>query len=206
VSEAIQEAIRAHPLAAPFIVFLLAWLEYVFPPVPGDSTMLFGCFLAGAGLLPPVTVSAAALLGSVLGAITAYGAGRRLGRSYFFLRTAWARQELERLERGFTRYGARLLAINRFLPGVRGFFLYAAGIGRLGWRPVLVYSTLSNVLWVALIVWAGNSLGESWEQVSVMFRRYVWGIAIVMTIYVGWTVVRMRRRRRLEAAGGRTTS
>ena len=204
MSEAIQEAIRAHPLAAPFIVFLLAWLEYVFPPVPGDSTMLFGCFLAGAGLLPPAQMSAAALAGSVLGVLTAYAAGRRLGRSYFFLRSSWARQELERLERGFSRYGARLLAINRFLPGLRGFFLYAAGIGRLGWRPVLVYSTVSNVLWVALIVWAGRSLGESWEQVSVLFGRYVWGIAALTTIYVVVTVARMRRRRRLLAAGGGT--
>ena len=84
---------------------------------------------------------------------------------------------------------------NRFLPGVRGFFLYAAGIGRLGIRPTLVYSTVSNVLWVALLAWGGTSLGTTWDQVRVVFRRYVWGIAAFLTIYVILAVLRARRRR-----------
>lgn len=199
MSEAIQEAIRAHPLAAPLIVLLLAWLEYVFPPVPGDSTMLFGCFLARLGLLPLEPVAAAALAGSILGALTAYGAGRRLGRSYFFLRSGWARHELERLERGFARFGPPLLAVNRFLPGIRAFFLYAAGIGRLPARPVLIYSTISNVLWVALIVAVGTRLGDSWDEVRHLFREYVWIIAALMTVYVVVTIVRLRRRRRTSS-------
>ena len=200
MSEAIQGLLVAHPLVAPLIVLLLAWLEYVFPPVPGDSTMLFACFLAGTGVTPMAPVAGAALAGSVLGALTAYAAGRRLGRSYFFLRSAWARHELERLERGFARYGERLLAVNRFLPGVRAFFLYAAGIGRLRPRAVLIYSTISNVLWVALIAWAGTSLGGSWDEVEHVFRRYLWGVAIVATLYVALTIAKLRRRRRLAAA------
>ena len=195
MSEAIQNTVQAYPWAGLGLVLLLAWLEYVFPPVPGDSTMLFACFLAGTGALPLPAVVSVCLLGSVAGALSAYTFGARLGRSYFFLRSEWARHELERVEVGFRKYGARLLAINRFLPGVRGLFLYAAGIGRLGWRPVLVYSTLSNLCWVALIAWAGTALGTSWAEVQVHFRRYVWGIAIGMTIYVVVTIVRARRRR-----------
>ncbi len=196
MSEAIQNAVQAYPWAGLGLVVLLAWLEYVFPPVPGDSTMLFACFFAGTGALPLSAVVAACLAGSVAGAATAYAFGARLGRSYFFLRSEWAREELARLERGYARWGAPLVAVNRFLPGVRGVFLYGAGIGRLGWRRVLFYSTLSNVLWVALIAWAGSSLGNSWAEVQVHFRRYVWGIAIFLTIYVVITVARARRRRR----------
>ena len=195
MSEAIQNTVQAYPWAGLGLVLLLAWLEYVFPPVPGDSTMLFACFLAGTGALPLPAVVSVCLLGSVAGALSAYTFGARLGRSYFFLRSEWARHELERVEVGFRKYGARLLAINRFLPGVRGLFLYAAGIGRLGWRPVLIYSTLSNLCWVALIAWAGTALGTSWAEVQIHFRRYVWGIAIGMTIYVVVTIVRARRRR-----------
>ena len=157
--------------------------------------MLFSCFLAGTGVLPFPAVLLACLIGSVAGAATAYLFGVRLGRSYFFLRTEWARVELGRLERGFARYGARLLAVNRFLPGVRGVFLYAAGIGRLGWRPVLVFSTLSNVLWVALIAWAGSALGSTWDEVQVVFRRYVWAIGIGLFLYLVVTLVQARRRR-----------
>ena len=197
MGEAIQHAMAAHAWEALVIVFLLAWLEYVFPPVPGDSTMLFGFFLAGSGALSFPAVFLAALSGSVLGALTAYRLGARLGRTYFFLRSAWAREELDRVERWFGRFGPRLLAVNRFIPGVRGFFLYAAGIGRMEARGVVIYSSLSNVLWVAVLAWGGTGLGSTWEEVRVVFRRYVWGIAVFLGLYLGLSIARSRRRRRV---------
>jgi membrane protein DedA with SNARE-associated domain len=198
VIDAIHQALILHPWAGLALVALLAWLEYVFPPAPGDSVMLLACFLAGAGVLPRAATFATCLVGSVAGALTAYALGARLGRSYFFLRSAWARHELDRLERGLARYGARLLLVNRFFPGIRGVFLYGAGIGRLPMREVLAYSTLSNLLWVMLLTWAGTSLGSSWEDVRVVFRRYVWTIGVVLAVYVVVTIVRARRRRRLS--------
>jgi membrane protein DedA with SNARE-associated domain len=196
MGEAIQHAMTAHAWEALLLIFLLAWLEYVFPPVPGDSTILFGFFLAGTGTLSFTGVALVALSGSVLGALTAYVVGRRLGRSYFFLKSEWAREELDRVERWFGRFGPRLLAANRFIPGVRGFFLYAAGIGRMEARGVVIYSSLSNALWVALLAWGGTGLGSTWEDVRVVFRRYVWGIAVFLGLYVGFAIVRARRRRR----------
>jgi membrane protein DedA with SNARE-associated domain len=195
--EAIQHAMAAHAWEALLLVFLLAWLEYVFPPVPGDSTMLFGFFLAGSGALSFPAVVLAALSGSVLGALTAYRLGARLGRTYFFLKSAWARDELAKVERWFGRFGPRLLAVNRFLPGVRGFFLYAAGIGRMEARGVVIYSSLSNALWVAVLAWGGTGLGSSWEEVRLVFRRYVWGIAVFLGLYLGVSIARSRRRRRV---------
>ncbi len=195
MSEAIQNAIAAHASSGLFLVVLLAWLEYVFPPSPGDSTMLFAFFLAGRGSMSLPAVAVAALSGSVLGAMTAYAIGARLGRSYFFLRSGWAREELARIERWYARHGARFLLINRFLPGVRGFFLYAAGITRLQAGAVLIHSTASNILWILLLAWGGTSLGSTWEEVRLVFRRYVWGIALFMAIYVVLAVVRSRRRR-----------
>lgn len=194
MTDAIHQALLAHPFAGLLLVALLAWLEYVFPPVPGDSTMLLACFLAGAGLLPMTATILACLAGSILGAMTAYAIGARAGRSYFLLRSAWARRELERLDRGLQRYGTRLLAVNRFLPGIRGLFLYGAGIGRQPIRLVLAYSTLSNVLWVGLIAWAGAALGSSWEDVQAVFRRYVIAIGCGLVIYVAWSIVSARRR------------
>jgi membrane protein DedA with SNARE-associated domain len=200
VLDAIHQTLLAHPWAGLLLVAALAWLEYVFPPSPGDSAMLLACFLAGAGSLPKGGTFAACFLGSVAGALTAYALGARLGRSYFFLRSEWAKGELQRFERGLERFGPRLLLVNRFLPGVRGVFLYGAGIGRLPLRPVLVYSSLGNLLWIALIGWAGTSLGDSWDEVQGIFRRYVWGIGIVLGIYVTIGFVRARRRARLRAS------
>lgn len=195
MSEAIQGAIAAHALPGLLLVAVLAWLEYIFPPAPGDSTMLFAFFLAGRGALPFAAVVTVTLAGSVLGAMTAYAIGTRAGRGYFLLRSQWARSELLRIEGWFGRAGTWLLLVNRFLPGVRGFFLYAAGISRQGVRRTLIYSTAGNVLWVALLAWAGTSLGSTWEEVRVVFRRYVWGIGVVLAIYLILAVVRARRQR-----------
>jgi membrane protein DedA with SNARE-associated domain len=79
-------------------------------------------------------------------------------------------------------------------------FLYGAGIGRLPWKPVLIYSSIGNALWVGLIAWAGTSFGNSWDEVQGVFRRYVWGIGIVVAVYVVWGFVRARRRARLRTS------
>jgi membrane protein DedA with SNARE-associated domain len=162
--------------------------------------MLLACFLAGAGALPKIPTYGACLLGSVLGAFTAYAAGLRLGRSYFFLRSEWAAGELRKFERGLERFGAPLLALNRFLPGVRAVFLYGAGIGRVPLRQVAIYSTLSNCLWVALLAWGGTRLGSSWEDVQRVFSRYALGISAVLAVYFVIGYARARRRARAARA------
>lgn len=201
----IQAILLGHPWAGLLVVVLMAFLEYIVPPVPGDSTMLLACFLGATGACPFGGAVAACFAGSVAGAAAAYAIGARLGRSYFFLRSEWAQGELQRLERGYRRYGARLLAVNRFLPGIRAVFLYGAGVGRLGWRPVMIYSTVSNALWVGLIAWAGRRLGSTWGQVSAMFSRYVLAIAVLTAAYAIASILRMRRARR-EARGSPSSS
>ena len=200
--EAVRHTLVLHPWSGLLVVALMAWLEYVFPPVPGDSTMLLACCLAGTGALPRVPTVAACLGGSILGAMTAYLAGRRLGHAYFFLRSEWAKGELAKFERGIRKFGARALAVNRFLPGVRSVFLYGAGIGRLPLRPVLVYSTLSNVLWVGLMAWVGARLGTSWDEVQRVFRRYALVAGALFALYVAFTMAAGWRRRRARAADG----
>jgi len=61
----------------------------------------------------------------------------------------------------------------------------------------VIYSSLSNVLWVAVLAWGGTGLGSSWEEVRVVFRRYVWGIAVFLAVYLGLSIARSRRRRRV---------
>ncbi len=192
----VQAILVGHPWAGLLLVFTMALLEYVIPPVPGDSTMLLACFLGATGTLPFGAAVAACFLGSVAGAAAAYAIGARLGRSYFFLRGAWAERELQRLERGYRKYGARLLVVNRFLPGIRAVFLYGAGVGGLGWRPVMIYSTVSNALWVGLIAWGGRRLGSTWSQVEAVFRRYVLAIAVLAIGYAVASILRGRRGRR----------
>ena len=116
-------------IALPILVFAASFLEYVFPPFWGDMLVLLGFFVSGRSEDGPMLVFLAALAGSTLGAATAFSLGRRFGvglvrRMTFRRRRRGTREKVRRL---FLRFGEKILIINRFVPVVRGFFLYCAG-------------------------------------------------------------------------------
>lgn len=179
------------------ILFAAGMFEYLFPPVPGDSAMLFGFFLVGRGDLPLWLAFSAAFAGSTLGAVLAYRVGYRLGRRYFFLRSrGGAGSVRQRLEGWFSRYGARIVAVNRFLPGVRAFFLFLAGMKRLPFLPVVVYATISNLGFLLMFAFLGTRIGEAWEDVQDGFRAgfLVFGTLLLASL-VTWALMMIRLRR-----------
>ncbi len=179
------------------LVALAAVMEYLFPPFPGDTCMLLGFFLAGHGDLPFPGVFAAALLGSVAGAEAAYRLGARMGKSYFFLRRSrLTSSALPALERYLGRFGTGLLLVNRFLPVLRGFILYAAGMGRMPRKSTFLCASASNLVWILLIAWVGHRFGTSWDRLQEIFRNYTGVIGVVLLAYVVFTLLKYRFGRR----------
>ena len=85
--------------------------------------------------------------------------------------------------------------MNRFLPVLRGFFLYAAGMGRMSRARTFLWANLSNLAWILLIAWVGRRFGSSWEHLQEVFRAYTGVIGVVLLAYVAATLVRSRLRR-----------
>jgi membrane protein DedA with SNARE-associated domain len=187
------------PAAGLAAIAVAAALEYLFPPVPGDTVILLGFFLAGRGQLPWAGVAAAALLGGLVGVEAAYRIGSRLGKSYFFLRRSRiAAAKLPRLERYLTRYGGRLLLVNRFLPVLRGLFLYAAGTARLPWASTFLCANASNLAWVLLLAWVGHRFGASWERLEGVFKAYSAILGVLFLGYLVFTIWRYSLRARMK--------
>lgn len=171
--------------------------EYLLPPLPGDTLMLFGFFLAGRGELPLYGVFLAALFGSMLGAEIAYTLGEKLGHSYFFIRRSRvASSALPALEKYFQRFGVGMILINRFLPVLRGFFMLAAGMGKMNRGATFVCATLSNLAWILLIAWVGHRFGTSWERLQGVFRTYAAVLGVLFLGYAAFTFIRYRSRRK----------
>jgi len=171
--------------------------EYLFPPLPGDTLMLFGFFLAGRGDLPLPGVFLAALAGSMLGAEIAYTLGDKLGHSYFFIRRSRvAASALPTLERYFERFGVGMILVNRFLPVLRGFFMLAAGMGKMHRGATFVCATISNLAWILLIAWIGHRFGTSWERLQGIFRTYAAVLGVIFLAYAAFTIIRYRLRRK----------
>ncbi|MBZ0114038.1 MAG: DedA family protein [Thermoanaerobaculia bacterium] len=160
------------PIALPTFILVSAVLEYVVPPFWGDTLILLSFFLCGQGMASAPVIFGAALIGSILGAMTAFLLGKRYGLS--ILRRVTKRRgggHGQKMQRMLERFGERALTANRFLPVVRGFSLYAAGMLRLRFWRVLFYSTLSNLGWVALLMTIGLLGAGTFEQLQSNFQH-----------------------------------
>jgi membrane-associated protein len=200
--DAVLEWLRTSGGPAVYAVLALASaLEYVFPPFPGDTVVLFGVFLAvTAGLSPPL-VYLALTAGSIAGAMVAWRVGLAIGRDPErpprFLRSRAARAALAEVQARFRRHGAIYLVLNRFLPALRALFFVGAGVAGLrAWR-VALWGGLSAASWNALLFGAGWALGAQWPRLEALARRYTEAALVVAgVILVGFGVLVVRRLRR----------
>ncbi|MFC1477067.1 DedA family protein [candidate division KSB1 bacterium] len=172
----------------PFFVyvglFIGAFLENIFPPVPGDTIVVFGAYLVGLGTLNFFIAFLSTTAGSVLGFMTCFYVGRLIdrkivksGRSRFITPGQYLT-----VEKWFDRYGYGIIAVNRFLSGLRSIISIAAGIVRLNPLKVFMYALLSCVIWNFILIYAGYSLGDNWGVVIDYIKQYNVIVFIVVSI------------------------
>lgn len=192
-------ALPALPLLLPLFVLVSALLEYVVPPYWGDMFMLVGFFLAGQPTIPvsPWTIFAAALTGSVIGSIVAFLLGRRYGLALTRRLVPWHPSgSHQRIHDLFRRYGERFLLVNRFMPVIRGLLLYGAGAMRLRFKDSVIYSTLSNLIWVSILMGVGLLASGSWDDIMATFRQTNRLLGTAVTVAAaGWIAVLFWRYR-----------
>ena len=193
-----------HPMLIVVIVFASAAIEYVFPPFWGDTFMLAGCYTAGLDHARIPAVFAALFAGSCVGAVAAWWLGRRFGEaSMRFVRRSTRAQRIHaRAEQLYEKHGARVLALNRFLPGLRAFFLPMAGAGNMRFRPMLVWSTVSNLLYCGVLIGVGLFVAEH-SDVDGLAARFQdvtkVGAIVAVTVLIVLTAVKLLRGRRVAA-------
>jgi membrane protein DedA with SNARE-associated domain len=181
---------------------LSAFVENIFPPIPGDTITVFGAFLVGTGRLSFGGVYLSTTLGSLLGFLSLFWIGGYLGRHFFLERDYpfFRAKDILKAEEWFLRYGYFLVAFNRFFPGVRSVISLAAGVSRL--RTVWVAPTafLSCAAWNLAWIIVGRTLGTHWNTVesefSVIMKKYNLAVAIICALlFLLWFLRRKLRRR-----------
>jgi membrane protein DedA with SNARE-associated domain len=186
------------------VLFLSSLIEYVFPPFPGDVVTLFGTYLVIQGLWSFPFALFLATAGSLVGAAIDYGIGTWVGRHLDRIpskKTAshWSLLTQEKyhllLER-FRKYGIAIIAINRFLPGIRAFFFVAAGAAAMPLWIVLVFAAISAILWNTLLLGTGLAVGANWPRLQQLFQSYSMAVWILLAAFLlaGLTAWWIRRR------------
>ncbi len=181
------------------IYFLLgasAFVENVFPPIPGDTITAFGAFLVGAERLDFLGVYLSTVVGSLIGFMFLFWVGGLLGRRFFLERDYWffKAQDIIKAETWFKKYGYLLILLNRFFPGVRSVISVAGGISRLKPHRVLLLALISCSIWNLIWIFFGYMLGSNWDvardQMARIMGRYNLAVVILFGVVVLFFVVR----------------
>lgn len=136
----------------------------VTPFLPGDSLLFAAGALAAvdrSGTLHPGLTFLSLVVAAIAGNSTNYAIGRRLGQRAFSGRYRFIRiSYLERTQAYFRRYGASTVLLSRFMPIIRTFAPFVAGIGRMGYGRFQAYNTLGAVAWVGVFIFGGYAFGN----------------------------------------------
>jgi membrane-associated protein len=147
-----------------FILFFIIFLEtgfVILPFLPGDS-LLFMCGAAVAsGVMDLQWVLAAIIIGAVLGDTANYWIGNYLGIHVFMERfpTLVKKEYIDRTYGFFEKYGGATIFVARFVPVVRTFAPFLAGIGSMNYSRFLIYNILGGITWAFVIVLGGYFFG-----------------------------------------------
>ncbi len=147
------------------LLFLIIFCEtglVVTPFLPGDSLLFAAGVFAGAGLLEIVWLLLILTAAAVLGDAVNYSIGFRIGKR--LLENPHSRifkkEYIERTERFYEKYGGKTIVIARFVPIVRTFAPFLAGVGRMSYLRFAVYNVTGAVAWVLICVLAGYFFGK----------------------------------------------
>jgi membrane protein DedA with SNARE-associated domain len=176
------------------LVVAAAAIEYVFPPIPGDTVALFAIVLAVRAQLHWALVYLALTAGALLGGLLAWGFGVWLASHEdhwpAFLKRRTAVRALDAVRRGYEKHGGMYLAVNRFLPALRAFFFVGAGLSRMSIVPVIVYGGLSALVWNGMLMGVGYLVGSNWDVLRELMARYTVATLILVGIVVTGVVAR----------------
>jgi len=166
------------------ILFLIIFCEtglVVMPLLPGDSLLFaVGALSATAGAFNMPIVMLVMFVAAVLGDALNYYIGRRIGPKVFERTDSrfFKRAYLERTQAFYERYGGKTIVIARFVPIVRTFAPFLAGVGSMRYSQFGFYNILGAALWIGLLVPAGYLFGGI-PVVQNNFSLVVLGIIFV---------------------------
>jgi membrane protein DedA with SNARE-associated domain len=201
VLERLLDALASLPLVPTYLVLMaLSALENVFPPVPADTAVALGAFLARRGEVSVVPLAVLCWLANVGSAAGTYVLARRHGRGFF--RDGWGRkimppEVLAALEEAYERWGVAGIFLSRFLPGLRAAVAPFAGIAGLAPARALVPAAAASAIWYAFLAFAGYELARNWDAVKSLVgdTNRALGIVALVVAVAGALWLRHRSRR-----------
>ncbi len=183
------------------ILFLIIFIEtgvIIMPFLPGDSLLFaVGAFCAKGSLNLPACLLLL-YVAAVLGDTMNYWIGKRIGTNIFELKSRWIKQEyLLKTQRFYEKHGGKTIILARFLPIVRTFAPFIAGVGKMSYPKFLFYNLVGGALWVLLFTLLGYFFGTL-EIVQKNFSLVMLGIIALSVLPPIIELMRKRKTTDIE--------
>jgi membrane-associated protein len=166
----------------------------VTPFLPGDSLLFAIGALSAKGALDAVTAALLLMLAAIIGDSTNYWIGYFVGPKVFRSESSrWLnRKHLERTSAFYDKYGVKTVIIARFMPIVRTFAPFVAGIGRMPYPRFLFFSVMGSILWIGLFITAGYLFGN----IPVVKRNFTLVVLAIIFVSLLPAIIEAVRARR----------
>ncbi|MBK6796597.1 MAG: DedA family protein [Acidobacteria bacterium] len=179
------------------LLFLIIFCEtglVVTPFLPGDSLLFAIGALAAKGALNIYWVMILLSIAGILGDTVNYWIGQSVGPKVFVSSSSrWLnRSHLERTHEFYEKYGGKTIIIARFIPIIRTFAPFVAGIGRMSYAKFLAYNVVGGILWICLFSLAGYWFGNI-PVVKNNFTLVIFAIIIISVLPAVFEVLRAKR-------------
>jgi membrane-associated protein len=187
VDKHLLELVQAYGSWTYGILFAIVFLEtgvVITPFLPGDSLLFAAGALAAAGALDIRIVIVLLIVAAITGDSLNYAIGRKLGPKVFHAGNRYFKQEyLYRTHVFYERHGGKTIVLARFVPIIRTFAPFVAGIGRMHYAKFFAYNVGGGAFWVCLFALLGYFFG------SIPVVKDNFSIAVIVIIFLSLTPI-----------------
>jgi membrane-associated protein len=194
----LADVVRDYGTFTNVILFGIVFCEtglVVTPFLPGDSLLFTAGALAALGSLDVWVLFLTLALAAILGDTANYWIGKKIGPRAFDGSIRFLKQDhLRKTEAFYEKHGRKTIILARFVPIIRTFAPFVAGVGSMSYGVFLAYNVIGGALWVAICVFSGYFFGNI-AAVKKNFSLVIVAIVFVSTLPILWEAWKARRRR-----------
>jgi len=180
------------PIYIYFLLFFFAFIENLFPPSPSDLIVVFGSSLIASTSISYLPVLFVTSFGSSIGFMAMFYIGKYFGDHV--LKTGKLKfitqENLSKVDIWFTKYGYKLIVINRMLPGTRAVVSFFAGMYELDYLKTFSLAFISSIIWNILIIELGIVLGNNISRIDSYLSAYSKVVLIASIILLVYFLIR----------------
>ena len=180
------------------ILFLIVFAEtglVVTPFLPGDSLLFAAGTFAALGALDVRLIIVLLIVAAIIGDTVNYWVGAWIGPRAFSGKIPWLRQDyLQRTHAFYEKHGGKTIILARFVPIIRTFAPFVAGVGAMSYGKFILYNVVGAVLWVGLFVLGGFFFGNI-PVVRENFTLVILAIIALSVLPIVFEAVKARRSR-----------